>query len=122
MSAEWAPPDGLVAVVKRECPTCELVAPVLRQLADGGAALAVYSQDDPTFPGDVETHDDRDLEVSYRLRVETVPTLARVVGGRVVDRTEGWERAAWERVATRAGLGVSLPPFRPGCGFRRRSA
>ena len=39
-------PNGIIAFVKRDCPTCELVAPVLRQLAVDGA-LTVYSQDDP---------------------------------------------------------------------------
>jgi hypothetical protein len=118
MSPPWEPPDGLVAVVKRGCPTCVLVAPVLRQLAASDDALTVYCQDDPGFPEALGARDDRDLEVSYRLRVETVPTLARVAGGRVVDRTEGWDRAAWERVATVAGLGPGLPAFRPGCGSR----
>jgi hypothetical protein len=27
------PQDGLIAVVKRDCPTCELTAPVLGELA-----------------------------------------------------------------------------------------
>ena len=43
------PDDGLVAVVKRDCPTCELTAPVLAQLAAAGR-LQVYTQDDPAFP------------------------------------------------------------------------
>jgi hypothetical protein len=44
-----APHDGLVAVVKRDCPTCELTAPVLGELARRGD-LQVYTQDDPGFP------------------------------------------------------------------------
>ena len=50
-------PDGIVAVVKAECATCVLVAPVLRQLRESGAALTVYTQDDPTFPEGVEPLD-----------------------------------------------------------------
>ena len=45
-------PDGLVVVVKRDCPTCTLVVPVLQDLAARGA-LHVYSQDDPAFPDGV---------------------------------------------------------------------
>ena len=41
--------DGLVVVVKRDCPTCELVAPVLADLART-MGVTVYSQDDPSFP------------------------------------------------------------------------
>src|SRR5919204_4175697 len=84
-------PDGLVAIVKRDCPTCQLVAPVLADLADGDTPLTVYSQDDPTFP--VKVVDDTDLEVSFALDLETVPTLLRVEGGAIVARTEGWLRS-----------------------------
>ncbi|MGD9753682.1 MAG: hypothetical protein AB7W59_22020 [Acidimicrobiia bacterium] len=58
-------PDGLVAVVKRDCPTCVLVAPVLGELQRAGVALTVYTQDDPDFPAEVDgRRDDRDLAVS----------------------------------------------------------
>jgi len=30
------PHDGLIAIVKRDCPTCELTAPVLGELARRG--------------------------------------------------------------------------------------
>ena len=30
-------PDGLVAVVKQDCPTCRLVAPVLSELRSGSS-------------------------------------------------------------------------------------
>jgi hypothetical protein len=109
-------PDGLVAVVKHDCPTCELVAPVLRHLAAAGT-LTVYSQDDPAFPDAAAwVRDDRDLAVSWHHGIETVPTLLRVEGGREVDRTEGWSRPAWEALADVAGLGDGLPEHRPGCG------
>jgi hypothetical protein len=110
-------PDGLIAIVKRECPTCELVRPVLRQLADAGP-LAVYSQDDPTFPPGLTVHDDRDLAMSYRLRLTTVPTLIRAAGGREEARAEGWHRDEWETLTGLRGLGPQLPAFRPGCGSR----
>lgn len=110
--------DGLVAVVKRACPTCTLVAPVLASLADGGR-LVVASQDDPEFPGGVGgVRDDRDLALSWRLGIRTVPTLIRFDGGRESGRTEGWDRAAWEALAGVGGLGPGLPAFRPGCGSR----
>src|SRR5919204_293912 len=78
--------DGLVAVVKRDCPTCRLVAPVLAQLSAAGVPLTVYSQDDPTFPEGLAPVDDTALAVSYRLEIEAVPTLLRLEQGRVVDR------------------------------------
>ena len=106
---------GLVAVVKRDCPTCQLVAPVLAQLAGAGVALTVYSQDDPTFPAGVEgVIDDRALETSWRLEIETVPTLLSPDGDRIV----GWSRPQWEAFTGVDGLGPGLPDHRPGCGSR----
>jgi hypothetical protein len=119
MTATTAPalPDGLVAVVKQACPTCELVVPVLRQLAsDGAEPLTVYVQDDPAFPPGVAPVHDADLAVSWHHDVETVPTLVRVTGGREVGRIVGWNRAEWEAFTGLAGLGDGLPEFRPGCG------
>jgi hypothetical protein len=110
-------PDGWVAVVKRDCPTCRLVEPVLVQLAAAGA-LTVYSQDDPGFPAGVTVVDDRELEVSWRLQVQTVPTLLRVEAGVEVERTEGWLRERWEALTAVPGLGPDLPAHRPGCGSR----
>jgi hypothetical protein len=115
--SEISVPDGLVAVVKRDCPTCTLVAPVLRDLAARGA-LRVYSQDDPTFPEGITTADDTSLDVSFALEIDTVPTLLRLVGGAVTGRTEGWSRERWEQLTGLTDLGVDLPDFRPGCGSR----
>jgi hypothetical protein len=111
-----AVPDGLVVVVKRSCPTCQLVAPVIAQLAGGALPLTVYSQDDPTFPAGAV--DDTALDVSFALEIDTVPTLLRIEGGEVRARTEGWRRDRWEDVARMSALGSALPTHRPGCGSR----
>ena len=104
-------------VLKRECPTCVLVEPVLHQLHAAGS-LTVVSQDDPAFPAGVTVLDDRDLETSWRAQVETVPTLLRVEAGAEVARTVGWLRASWEELTGVPGLGPDLPDHRPGCGSR----
>ena len=104
-------------MVKRDCPTCVLVAPVLEELA-GRAALTVATQDDPQWPPHVVRHDDTQLELSWQLQVVTVPTLVRVVDGVEVDRVEGWLRPQWEALTGIAGLGAGLPEHRPGCGSR----
>ena len=107
-------PDGVVAVVKRDCPTCELVAPVLRRLHRAG--LVVYSQDDVSFPEGVEARDDTDLTVSYTWDVETVPTVLRIVDGEEAERLVGWDRDQWRSFFDDAALGEDLPEWRPGCG------
>ncbi len=117
MTDERVLPEGWVAVVKRDCPTCLLVEPVLSQLAAAGA-LTVYSQDDPGFPAGLTVVDDHELETSWRLQVETVPTLVRVEDGVEVERTVGWLRSSWEELTGTSGLGPDLPDHRPGCGSR----
>ena len=108
-------PDGIVVFVKRDCPTCELVAPVLSQLSERGA-LTVYSQDDPSFPAGVKVSDDRELAVSWHHDVEAVPTLLRVEDGAEKERTVGWHRGDWESLTGARDLGPGLPETRPGCG------
>ena len=115
--AETKLPDGLVAVVKRDCPTCELVAPVLQEIAASGATLSVYTQDDPAFPsGSFTRIDDTDLAMSWHHEIETVPTLMKVAGGAESGRIVGWSRAQWEDFTGLADLAPGLPEQRPGCG------
>lgn len=115
---EGLPDDGLVIVAKRDCPTCVLIEPVMQSL-DRAGPLAVISQDDPVFPSGVgHVIDDHDLQRSFRLGIETVPTLIRLKGGREVERTVGWDRAEWTRVAGTAAAGDGLPAWQPGCGSK----
>ena len=109
---------SFVVVVKRDCPTCDLVQPVLREIAASGAPMTVYTQDDPAFPEGLEPVDDRSLEHSWRFGIETVPTLVRVEDGAEAERTAGWDRAEWTRVTGLDPLGAALPDFRPGCGSK----
>lgn len=113
-------PDGVVAVVKRDCPTCATVEPVLGQLSRAlGDRLTVYSQDDPSFPAGVTAVlDDRELEVSWRLDLTTVPTLLHVEGGQEKERIIGWDRSQWESFTGVADLGPGLPDYGPGCGSK----
>lgn len=60
--------DGLIAVVKRDCPTCVDIAPVLEEINQRGQGVTVYTQDDPDFPEAVTNKiDDRTLEFSWRI-------------------------------------------------------
>ncbi len=109
--------DGLIVVVKRECETCVAVVPVIQHLA-GLETVSVYSQDDAGFPDGVGVIDDTELETSYHLEIETVPTVIRMVGGVETQRVVGWHRERWEAVTGHPGLGEGLPPMRPGCGSK----
>ena len=76
------PHDGLVAVVKRDCPTCVMAAPVLGDWREH-AGLTVYHPGRSGLPRDragrVSTTPA--LDVSHRLKIEIVPTLIRFEGG-----------------------------------------
>ena len=109
-------PDGLVAIVKRECATCVMVDPLFTNIAASGTPLTVYTQDDPTFPASVSAIHDADLSVSWHYDIETVPTLLRIENGEEVDRTFGWSKDAWQKFTGISDLGAELPVMRPGCG------
>lgn len=109
-------PDGFVAFVKRDCPTCELVGDVLGDI-EARAGLTTYTQDDPLFPEAVDGRiDDTELAVSWHHDIETVPTLVRVENGQEVERIVGWSRDQWENFTGLDTLGQDLPDWRPGCG------
>lgn len=111
------PDTGFVAVVKRDCPTCELTEPVLVALA-GAGPLTVYTQDDPAFPESVPHEYDGTLDISHSLKIEVVPTLLRRENGKEVARTYGWDKAEWRKLTGLSSLGADLPDLRPGCGAK----
>ena len=113
------PSDGFVAVVKRDCPTCSMVVPVLRDLVNRQVSLVTYTQDDPTFPADLpRVIDDTALERSFHWQIETVPTIMKIKNGRETGRIVGWHRQEWETFFDQRDLGQELIPMKPGCGAK----
>lgn len=108
-------PEGLVAVVKQECETCQVIVPVLQRLVTT-CDMTVYVQDDRDFPPWIDTVHDEDLAVSWHHQIDTVPTLILVRDGVEVQRTVGWSREEWQAISGDQELGTDLPEFRPGCG------
>ena len=110
---------SLAVFAKRDCPTCELVAPIMHALAARDPHFKVYSQDDPGFPDALNgVIDDRELAAAFRHKIEIVPTLIRFENGAEVARTEGWDVKEWRRVTGITDLGEGLPALRPGCGSK----
>jgi len=107
--------NGLIAVVKRDCPTCVLVVPLFGGIARSAGPMTVYCQDDPGFPEAFPTvRDDTELEQPFRLDI--VPTLIRMEGGQEVARVIGWNRDEWREMTEISDLGADLPENWPGCG------
>jgi hypothetical protein len=107
--------DGLLIVCKRDCETCTMLSPVYEQIAQGDLPLTIYSQDDPKFPN-ADAIYDSDLETSFRLDIEVVPTLIRFKDGKEVARTFSWDRTEWEVISGVEQLGDGLMVSKPGCG------
>lgn len=107
--------DGLVAFVKRGCPTCTMIEPQMAETSRARADFQVVTQDDPQFPAGVaNVLDDRALDVSWTLGIEATPTLIRFSGGKEAERVSGWDRAAWQRLTGLASLGRTLPAMQYG--------
>ena len=107
--------DGLVAFVKRACPTCAMIEAPMREVAAMRSDFQVVTQDDAGFPAGVANRiDDRELDHSYLNRIEFTPTLIRFAAGSEVERVVGWDRAGWQRFTGIATLGAALPPLVPG--------
>tara|TARA_R110001592_G_scaffold152614_3_gene380259 strand:+ start:8327 stop:9703 length:1377 start_codon:yes stop_codon:yes gene_type:complete len=96
-----------------------LIEPVLAQLARGSRPLTVIVQDTADFAvGKGQQIADEDLNLSWQLDCEIVPTLIRRDDGVEVERTYGWFREDWENISGLSGLGIDLPASRPGCGSK----
>jgi hypothetical protein len=118
MSAEVTPKlpaDGLIAFVKRACPTCTLIEKEMARVAREVRRFHVVTQDDAKFPAGVtRIIDDRELDLSWINEIESTPTLISFQGGREAERVAGWDREGWRRLTGLADLGEGLPAFRPG--------
>jgi len=111
-------------VVKKDCPTCALIEPVIHSLANNETlSLKVYVQDDPSFPADIDdVIDDSSLEYSYQREIEVVPTLIRLSDGKDAQSEEsriyGWDKKQWQSFTAIEELGAELIDFKPGCGSK----
>jgi hypothetical protein len=107
--------DGLAVFVKRACPACKLIEPVMQRVAADLKEFQVVSQDDPKFPARVAgIVDDRELDHSWLNNIEFTPTLVRFAGGREAERVVGWDREGWRRLTGIRDLGEGLPALQPG--------
>ena len=139
--------DGSAATLlfffKHDCPTCDLVAPVIERVhqtlsGPGLRVLGVSQSDEAETTAFAACHGltmpvalDVDLEVSAQHGFDAVPALVLTEPeGTVLHSFEGWVRAeatalvaaAAERCGTQAPAieraGETLPEWRPGCGSR----
>lgn len=130
VSDPWADGPTVLAFFKVTCPVCQMVAPKLTALAEGGARVLAVGQDPPAalvryarehaqwVPTVSEA---APYGVSSAYGIFSVPSLYVVEpGGVVADTVAGWDRDEWNAVAAAVGVPAvsteddGLPVFRPG--------
>ena len=112
-------PDGLVAVVKHDCPTCVLVEPVLRELAAQQPLHRALARTTRPSPRGSRWWTTASSRRSWRLghRDRADPAAGRGRGrGRAAAGLVARRLGAASPAST--GLGAGLPDHRPGCGSR----
>ncbi len=139
---ERAFPTGRLALlvfVKEDCPTCNLVLPIVEQLAwavrDGCDVLVIGQEAEGNRELQrrhgltVPVLDDSALRVSFAWEIETVPTaILADADGKELWRTEGFARSDWQALARLLATTLmvpapgicwsAFPEHRPGCGSR----
>ena len=126
----WSDGPAVLVFFKVTCPVCQLAAPKVQLLANGGARVVAVGEDPPEklekyaakYGQRVPTvSEDPPYAVSEAFGLDAVPTVILVgTDGVIIDAVAGWDRDGWNRVATTAGAGPvseagdGLPAFRPG--------
>jgi thiol-disulfide isomerase/thioredoxin len=121
----------LVVFWKHDCPTCDLVLPIVDRCVGSQLEVLSVSQSELELTSEfVARHRikaavvrDADLTVSDAWEIDTVPSLFLCdPSGQVSAEMTGWDAGAFQRLMSVAGLPEpalsGAPAHRPGCGSR----
>ncbi len=104
--------------LKYDCPTCELVRPLLADIQQNDPSLRVIVQDDSALFSDLDVQKDNDLKMSYHHRIETVPTVIKLEKNSETARLIGWDKQEWKKFFSFSEEDYELPETKPGCGSK----
>lgn len=129
---------ALLAFVKDDCPTCQLVLPLLVAMAERWGAATELFVVGQTADGNrameqrmgagrpFDVLDDLSLKVSFDADVETVPTLFLLGAAGDTTTLIGFDKDEWQTAAAHYAATLqlpepivdwaALPDWRPGCG------
>jgi hypothetical protein len=124
--ADAATTIEVIALVKHDCPTCDLLLPALSTAAAAGAPIRILSQSPPAETAQQADRlglamvpaVDEGLEVSQRFDPDAVPALVLLDGDSERSRVEGIDRERLAGLLSDARAEVDLdglPERRPGC-------
>lgn len=127
-ATEIALPDSepvILCFVKQDCPTCQLVMPVLQSLYSQDARIIAIGQTADGNQQMLEEYqltmpllDDSKLKVSFAFDIDTVPTTIAVDGnGNIGEHLIGFVKEEWQSFYKDQNINwEDLPDWRPGCG------
>ena len=116
---------SIICFVKQDCPTCQLVMPVLEQLhAEGHRIIAIGQTTEGNqqlitdFNLTLPFLDDSKLKISFAFDIDTVPTLIPLeASGNLGEALIGFTKEEWQTAFPESAVDwPSMPDWRPGCG------
>jgi thiol-disulfide isomerase/thioredoxin len=116
---------SIICFVKQDCPTCQLVMPVLEQLhAEGHRIIAIGQTTEgnqqliTNFNLTLPFLDDSKLKISFAFDIDTVPTLIPLeASGNLGEALIGFTKEEWQTAFPESAVDwPSMPDWRPGCG------
>ena len=84
--------NRVLVFLKYDCPTCELVRPLLADIQKKVTSLEIIVQDDHKLFPSLNVQEDNDLEISFNHEIEIVPTAIKHEKNNETVRLVGWDK------------------------------
>ncbi len=110
--------ERILVFLKHDCPTCELILPLLADIQKNTSALKIIVQDNPNLFNDLDVQEDSNLEISFQHEIETVPTVVKIENKSETSRLIGWDKQEWKKMFNFSEENYNLPDRKPGCGSK----
>ncbi len=110
--------NRVLVFLKYDCPTCELIRPLLADIQKKVPSLEIIVQDDHKLFPSLNVQEDNDLEISFNHEIEIVPTAIKLEKNTETVRLVGWDKKEWKELFKFSQENYTLPDMKPGCGSK----
>ncbi len=110
--------NRVLVFLKYDCPTCELIRPLLADIQKKVPSLEIIVQDDRKLFPSLNVQEDNDLEISFNHEIEIVPTAIKLEKNTETVRLVGWDKKGWKELFKFSQENYTLPDMKPGCGSK----
>ena len=90
--------NRVLVFLKYDCPTCELIRPLLADIQKKVPSLEIIVQDDRKLFPSLNVQEDNDLEISFNHEIEIVPTAIKLERNTETVRLVGWDKKEWKEL------------------------